>query len=43
LRLPMKPTCIAIHGMPEGEIGATRVVRFIADAPPYGHARGCGT
>jgi len=30
----MKPTWVAIHGTPEGDKGATRLVRFIAAAPP---------
>ncbi len=30
----MKPTCVAIHGTPEGDKGASREVRFTAAAPP---------
>ena len=32
-RLPMKPRCVDSHGMPEGERGASRLVRFRVHAP----------
>ncbi len=32
--LPMKLTCVAIHEVPEGDIGATRLVRFMTEPPP---------
>lgn len=30
----MKPTCVAIQGMPDGESGGIRLARFMTDAPP---------
>ena len=30
----MKPICVAIHGIPEGDSGGKRLARFITEAPP---------
>ena len=30
----MNPTCVAIHGTPDGESGGRRLARFITEAPP---------
>ena len=32
--LPMKLTCVAIHEVPEGDMGAMRLVRFMTEPPP---------
>ncbi len=32
--LPMKPTCVAIHEVPDGDIGAMRLRRFMTEPPP---------
>lgn len=32
--LPMKFTCVAIHAVPEGDIGGMRLVRFMTEPPP---------
>ena len=32
--LPMKFTCVAIHAVPEGDMGGMRLLRFITEPPP---------